>query len=109
MALKIAAIEPVEFGDRKCFPKLNADKRLRLAQIKQDTEQARAKANQVIASCFPDDEDFVLDFLENQISENDRQILTLYLRGGQTALDAYNKAYDEMMQDAISNAKEAQK
>ena len=33
MALKIAGIEPVEFGDKQCKPRLDADKRLRLSQI----------------------------------------------------------------------------
>jgi hypothetical protein len=105
MALKIAGIEPVEFGSRNCKPRLDADKRLRLSQLKYDTDTNRAKANEVIASCFPDDEEFVLDFLRNEISETDRQLLALYLRGGQTAIDAYQKAYNQLMEEALAKAK----
>lgn len=105
MALKIAGIEPVEFGSKSCKPHLDADKRLRLSQLKFDTDTNRARANEVIASCFPDDEEFVLDFLKNEISENDRQLLALYLRGGQTAIDAYQRAYENLMNEALEKAK----
>lgn len=109
MTLKFAGIEPVEFGTRSCTPRIDADKRLRLATLKFGTQAEITRANAVIASCFPDDEEFVADFLENQIGETDRQVLALYLRGGQAALDAYQKAMDEMMTEALAKAKQEQK
>lgn len=109
MALKFAGIEPVEFGGKICIPKIDADKRLRLSQLKFGTEAENAKANKVIASCFPDDEEFVEDFLTNQIGDSDRQVLALYLRGGQRALDAYNDAVNRLMAEALADAKEKQK
>lgn len=108
MALKFAGIEPVEFGTRSCTPRIDADKRLRLSQLKFNTQTEITKANGVIASCFPDDEEFVADFLNNQIGDTDRQVLALYLRGGQAALDAYQKAIDEMMAEALAKAKQEQ-
>ena len=49
MAFKIAGIEPVEFGDKQCKPRLDADKRLRLAEIKFNTTEEKRKAVKVIA------------------------------------------------------------
>lgn len=106
MALKFAGIEPVEFGGKICTPRIDADKRLRLTQLKFNTEADADKANKVIASCFPDDEEFVEDFLKNQITDSDRQVLALYLRGGQRALDAYEKAVNDLMAEAMEKAKE---
>lgn len=108
MALKFAGIEPVEFGGKSCTPRIDADKRLRLSQLKFNTEADITKANKVIASCFPNDEQFVEEFLTNQIADSDRQVLALYLRGGQRALDAYNKAIEDMMAEALEKAKEQQ-
>ena len=104
MALKIAGIEPVELGDRQCKPRLDADKRLRLRQIKLDTKSGTEKAIEVIASCFPDDEDFVADFLKNEAGPTDLQLIALYLQGGQQALDSYQRILDKLMAEATQNA-----
>ncbi len=104
MALKIAGIEPVELGDRQCKPRLDADKRLRLREIKLDTKSSTEKAIEVIASCFPDDEDFVANFLKNEAGPTDLQLIALYLQGGQQALDSYQRILDKLMAEATQNA-----
>lgn len=106
MAFKIAGIEPVELGDKQCKPRLDADKRLRLAEIKFSTQAEKRKAVQVIASCFPEDEEFVTEFLTEEAGDQDLQLLALYLRGGQNALNAYQQAYDKLMADVVAKAQE---
>lgn len=105
MALKIAGIEPVELGERKCMPRMDADKRLRLSQLKFKTKTDLAKAAGVIASCFPDDEDYVSEFLANYVGPTDMQLVALYLQGGQKALDIYQQTYDRLIDEAMERAK----
>lgn len=105
MALKIAGIEPVEFGERKCKPQMDADKRLRLRQLSYKTKNDLTKAAEVIARCFPEDEDFVRDFLENNAGVQDFQLVALYLSGGQQALDTYHAAYDKLIAEAVEKTK----
>ena len=109
MALKIAGIEPVELGERKCTPKLDADKRLRLGLLKFDTQEQINKAIEVIASCFPEDGEFVADFLETNADTNAIMLVSLYLRGGQKALDIYEQSYNKLVEEATEKAvKEAE-
>lgn len=105
MALKIAGIEPVEFGDRKCKPQMDADKRLRLSQLKFETKNDLAKAAEQIARCFPDDENYVREFLENNAGVQDFQLVVMYLRGGQQALDTYQAAYEKLIAEAVEKTK----
>lgn len=100
MALKIAGIEPVELGDRKCIPKMDADKRLRLGALKFDTQEQINKAITVIASCFPNDEEFVEEFLEANADTTAIMLVSLYLRGGQKALDVFEQSYDKLIAEA---------
>lgn len=100
MALKIAGIEPVELGDSKCIPKMDADKRLRLGALKFDTQEQINKAITVIASCFPNDEEFVKEFLEANADTTAMMLVALYLRGGQKALDIYEQSYEKLIAEA---------
>lgn len=104
MALKIAGIEPVELGERKCMPRMDADKRLRLSQLKFKTKTDLAKAAEIIASCFPSDKDYAEEFLKNYAGPTDMQLVALYLQGGQKALDIYQSTYDRLMNEAIEKA-----
>lgn len=106
MALKIAGIEPVELGERKCMPRMDADKRLRLSQLEYNTKTDLAAAAKVIASCFPNDEDYAKEFLTNYAGPTDMQLVALYLQGGQKALDIYQQSYDRLMNEAIEEARE---
>lgn len=108
MALKIAGIEPVELGERKCMPRMDADKRLRLSQLKFKTKTDLAKAAEVIASCFPNDEDYVSDFLTNYAGPTDMQLVALYLQGGQKALDIYQQTYDRLIDEAMAKAQKTE-
>lgn len=106
MALKIQGIEPVELGERKCKPQMDADKRLRLSQLKFKTKQDLTKAAEVIASCFPSDKEYAEEFLKNYAGPTDMQLVALYLQGGQKALDIYQSTYDRLMDEAIQKATE---
>lgn len=104
MALKIAGIEPVEFGERKCKPQMDADKRLRLSQLNYKTKNDIAKAVEEIAKCFPDDEEFVQEFLTNNAGTQDIQLVALYLRAGEQALNTYQQAFDKLINEAVEKA-----
>ena len=108
MALKIAGIEPVELGERKCMPRMDADKRLRLSQLNFKTKTDLAKAAEVIASCFPNDEDYAREFLTNYAGPTDMQLVALYLQGGQKALDIYQQTYDRLIDEAMAKAQKTE-
>lgn len=101
--LTFDGIQPVRFGTKECTPSINAEKRLRVQNIKFDTETDTQKANEVLASCFPDDEKYVADFLETQMSPFEKQQLRAYLVAGpggiriidETIASTLNKAAEE--------------
>lgn len=96
--LSLNALEPVEFGGRECAPRLDAETKMRLSQIK----QYNAKAIEVLASAFPDDEDYVEEFLGG-MTVIDLQLLHAYLLGGQTMVESIrgqlNGAMDSVMKE----------
>ena len=104
MAFKNSQIEPVEFGDKKCAPELDAERKLRLQRIQFSTAELEKKADEIIASCFPDDEAFVLDYLAKcPVTAKSR--LATYLIGGEETVKAIEKAYQENIAEAMKGAK----
>lgn len=104
MALKFNGIQPVEFGTRSCTPKLDADKKLRLGRLKYETQSDEDEADTILASCFPEDEAFVLDFLKTQMSKSDKQYLQVYLTAGERGIKAIEDAMQEMMRNKMTEA-----
>lgn len=102
MALKFTGIQPVEFGNKACTPRIDADKKLRLSRIHYETETDEEEANAALASCFPDDEAFVLDFLKAHMTKTDKQYLQVYLTAGERGIEAIEQATREMMQKKMS-------
>ena len=78
MALSIDGLEPVSFGGKACEPKIDAEIKLRLAEIKNYDETS----DEVLAMAFPKDEKFVAEFIKNKMTVLDKQKLHAYLLGG---------------------------
>lgn len=78
MALSIDGLEPVSFGGKTCEPKIDAEIKLRLAEIKNYDETS----DEVLAMAFPKDEKFVAEFIKNKMTVLDKQKLHAYLLGG---------------------------
>lgn len=104
--LKFSGIQPVSFDNRDCTPKLDNGKLLRLARLKFDTEANIAEADKVLASCFPDDEEYVLDFLTNKMLATDKRILQSYLTNGEKAIAMLDRSIDAFAEKAAANGLE---
>lgn len=98
--LKLNTLEPVDFGGRECAPQINAEVKLRLSRIKKYDEEALS----VIAEAFPDDEEYVRNFLDKMVTM-DVQTLHAYLLGGQTMVETLT----EQMNNALSSITEKEK
>lgn len=98
--LSLSTLEPVDFGGRECTPKLDTETKLRLSQIK----KYDARACEVIATAFPDDEDYVKGFLAN-MTTIDIQILHAYLLGGPTMVETIRKQMGNAINNAVTEAK----
>lgn len=104
MTLKFSGLQPVEFGDKAYKPILDADKRLRLSQIKFDTKNATERAEEVMASCFGDDEPIVLDFIRSEMTTQEKQLLQVYLLNGERGLEMYREAYNKVLEEQLAKA-----
>ena len=111
--LNFDGVQPVGFYDkttkqhRQCVPHITQGQRLRLQQIKFDTELDAQEAYEVLADCFPDDHDFVLDFIKNEMMPRDPQTLRNYLLNGAEGLKAEQGAYDAVGEAIKDKVKEA--
>lgn len=108
MALKFTGIQPVSFNDRECTPKLDTGKRVRLSRISFKTDAEIAKANEVLASCFPDDEEFVLDFITNKLTPSDKQVLRTYLVQGEKAIAMLDRTTDLFAEKVLEKISDGQ-
>lgn len=99
MALSLNSLEPVNFKGRECMPKINAELRLRLTSLKNYNNET----DKILASAFPDDEGFVLNFLENA-PVIEKQILHAYLIGGEKAAEATMTSLQKSLENSITDA-----
>ncbi len=99
--LKFSGIQPVEFNGRDCTPQLDTGKRLRLSRIRFETEADIEDADKLLASCFPDDQDYVLDFLGTKMLPTDKRILAAYLLNGEKAIAMLDRTSDAYAEKAI--------
>lgn len=105
MAYKLTKIEPVAFGDKEIEPELDAEKKLRLGRIQYTGgADAEKKADEIIASCFPNDEAFVLEYLA-KCPVPTKTRLVAYLLGGEETVKAIEKAYEAQISDTIATMK----
>lgn len=98
--LKFSGIQPVEFNGRDCTPALDTGKRLRLARLKFD-EANIDEADRILASCFPDDEEYVKNFLATKMTPADKHILQAYLLNGEKAIAMLDRTSDAMAEKAL--------
>ena len=91
MALSFNGLQPVAFGGKDCTPRLDAETKLRLQGIKTYDQSA----NEALAAAFPDDEEYVKEFLTNSMTVFEKELLHAYLLGGEKMVG--------LMMDKISN------
>lgn len=102
--LHFNGLEPIDFRGHECEPKIDAEKKLRLANIKMETAEEIAAADELLASCF--DEDFAKKFIKNKLSVDDKIVLKTYLTNGETGLNRLSKATDGAIEKYIVRAME---
>ena len=98
--LNLNAIEPVNFGGRDCVPRIDTETKMRLSQIK----NYDAKAQEVLASAFPDDEEYVKEFI-SRMATVDVQVLHAYLLGGPTMVEAIQNKVKSVIEEAETKEK----
>lgn len=92
MALKFEKIEPVEFGDLKVMPKMNAEMKLRVQAIK----QIDSDALDLFAECFEGYHAEIREFLD-QLNMIDLYKLQAYLIGGNASVKAFEARLESIM------------
>lgn len=102
--LHFNGLEPIDFKGHMCEPKLDAEKKLRLSNIKFETAEQVSHANEVLASCF--DDEFAKTFIREKLSNDDKMVLKTYLLGGETGLNRLSKATDGAIEKYITRALE---
>lgn len=102
--LHFNGLEPIDFKGHLCEPKIDAEKKLRLANAKFDTAENTREADDILASCFEDD--FAKEFIRTKLSADDKVVLKMYLTGGETGLNRLSKATDGAIEKYITRALE---
>lgn len=102
--LHFNGLEPIDFKGHQCEPKIDAEKKLRLANIKFDTAEQTREADDILASCF--DDDFAKSFIRDKLSTDDKVVLKTYLVGGETGLNRLSQATDGAVEKYIERALE---
>ena len=96
--LKFDGIQPVTFGGRDCMPKTNTEQRLRLQGLKFATDADNQKSNEILADCFPNDKEYVQEFLQTQMTPFEKNELRAYLITGPRGI----RLIDESVANAIN-------
>lgn len=100
--LHFNGLEPIDFKGHQCEPKIDAEKKLRLANIKFDTAEQTREADDILASCF--DDDFAKTFIREKLSADDKVVLKTYLVGGETGLNRLSQATEGAVEKYIERA-----
>lgn len=101
MGLSYKGIEAVEFGNIKAVPQLDQKTKLKLQRINLATEEGKDNAISTLASCFPDNEQEIKDFMMKQMTDFELAQLHAYIIGGQPMLDNYNKQFEKQFDKAF--------
>lgn len=102
--LHFNGLEPIDFKGHLCEPKIDAEKKLRLSNIKFDTTEQIKEADEILASCFEDE--FAKSFIKEKLSNDDKMVLKTYLVSGETGLNRLSKATDGVVEKYITRALE---
>lgn len=98
--LHFNGLEPIDFKGHLCEPKIDAEKKLRLATIKFSTEEQIREANEILASCF--DEEYAKNFIREKLSTEDKEVLSTYLSSGETGLNRLSNATNNAIEKYIT-------
>jgi len=102
--LHFNGLEPIDFKGHLCEPKIDAEKKLRLSNIKFETDEQTREADDILASCF--DDEFAKSFIRKKLSADDKLVLKTYLTSGETGLNRLSKATDGAIERYITRALE---
>jgi len=98
MALELTTIQPIKIDGVECRPVVNAESRLRIAEIQTIvSDEDRKKAIEVFASIFPDNTEYVKGKLE-QMTALDLELIQTYILAGQKGVDTVLDGLKEAMQ-----------
>lgn len=101
--LKFNGIEPVEFGGVAYTPKpIDAERRLRLAEVSYETSEKSARSDDTLAECFEDEK--AKAFIREKLSPDDKSILAVYLGQGETGLNRLNDATNQAIERFIERS-----
>ena len=100
--LHFQGIQPIKFGDKEYQANLDNEKKLRLQTIKFDTAENIAYADDVLTSCFNEDE--AKNFIREKLSSDDKEVLRTYLVRGETGLNQLSQATDKMIEKYMERA-----
>lgn len=100
--LSFDGIQPVRFGGRDCTPSTDAELRLRIQALEFDTDAEQARANEILAKAFPEDEEYVKEFLEKQMTTFEKRQLQAYLIAGSGGIRVIDKSIAEAMRGATN-------
>ena len=102
--LSFSGLQPVSFAGKECTPKLDAEIRLRVQTLKVEKNGDLKRASEVLCEAFPDDKEYVKDFIQNQMSVYEVGELQVYLVHGAKACKEMSDALVESMKDNIKKA-----
>lgn len=100
--LHFNGLEPIDFKGRMCEPKIDVEKRMRLANAKFETQEQIREADEILASCF--DEDFAKTFIREKLSTDDKIVLKTYLCNGETGLNRLSNVTEGAIEKYITRA-----
>lgn len=100
--LHFNGLEPIDFKGKLCEPKMDTEKKLRLANTKFDTEEQIKEADDILASCF--EEKYAKDFIRNKLSVDDKLVLKTYLCNGETGLNRLSSVTEGAIEKYITRA-----
>lgn len=103
--LHFNGLEPIDFKGHLCEPKIDAEKKLRLRNIKFETaEQQSSELDEALALCF--DDEFAKTFIRTKLSTDDKMVLRTYLVSGETGLNQLSKATDGVVEQYLTRTLE---
>lgn len=98
MPLAFKKIKPVDFEDFTAVPQMTTELKLRIQNLKFDTEAQIEKAKDTLSVAFPDEKEKVRAFMdENLMGAVGLQELQAYLLGGEEMLEHYRQHFNEVM------------
>lgn len=100
--LHFKGIEPIDLGGTEYMPKTDAEKRLRLSTIKFATEEDITEADNIICSCFEEEE--AKEFIKNKLTSSDKEVIAAYLIGGETAVNRLSQLTNGAIEKYITRA-----